>query len=214
MSETENKKKRKALRASTPCCKATRTEFDVDAVFTKYVSEKRFCLTRDDLRKELDKHEDPFSSSWGTQNLALLVFPSHVWDLILKEQFCAKTDPSIVIQSTTKTFIKEIKTPTESESGFDINLFKMCAMRLKDTGFRYAMTDNFYEVPAILRVLAVSYKTLCSNDHKIPKHRYLGDALKGLPHRVLWKPYLGFSFDSNVPELVPNTGENVSTKVI
>ena len=186
-------------------------KFDVGAVYTKYIANNnKFLLVEEDLKKELDKHDDPFSPDWGTQNPALFVFGSHVWEEILQNQFWFTKCPSMPIRSVRNDFMKELI--PYIESGMDLKLFNLCAKRLRDTGFRYVKEDNFYEVPAILRVLAPSYENLCSNEHDIAKSLYLGDAMKGLPHSVLWFPYLVFGFH-RIKELGPNKDKKVRTKL-
>lgn len=143
-------------------------------------------LCDEDLLTELSRFSDPFSSEWGTKNPGLFIFSSFLWDLVLKTQYTSDTPPSTKMRNLRNSFIEEM-IPYVTY-GLDLGLLTSYSKRLETHGLRFSRTDNFYEIPAILRVLTPSYDVLVESNSD-PRQFFMHKCLEGLPHGVLMYPW-------------------------
>ena len=108
-----------------------------------------------------------------------------MWNFVLKTQFYSDI-ASPKVRKLRNTFIEEMIPYVNS--GLDLVMIRKFILRLLQSGLGNIETDNFYEVPAILRILFPSYKMLVEADLK-PKTFFMENCLKGLPHGVILKPF-------------------------
>ena len=168
---------------------------NIQGIYDFYLMENSAnCIPLDDhlLFKLKFFSNKPFSMY--NMNPGSYIFCSYIWDVVLKTQFlCEDRSTSFEIRRIKDTFIEEMEPYINSR--MDGRLFKPCALRLHYEGFLYSETDNYYEVPAILRVLAPTYERLAEGGKF-----YMKTCLQGLPHSVIMKPFEYFKLH-DIPRL-------------
>ena len=161
-------------------------------VLRQYLENNRVdrLLSNKDLLKELERHEDPFTPNWGTRNPSTFVFSSYLWNFVLKTQFSTSSRPTLKMRNLRNSFIDEM-IPYVS-SGLDLPLLTRFSKRIEEHGFQYAPTDNYYEIPAIFRILTPPYAYFVPRVFCQRRHYYMRRCLEGLPHGVLMYPFERF----------------------
>ena len=165
---------------------------DVVAILRKYLNENGSVgwLSNEDLLKELQRYEDPFLPDWGTRNPARFIFSSYLWNFAIKTQFSSQKSPTLKMRNLRNSFIDEMIPYVTS--GLDLALLRRYSKRIKMYGFQYAPTDNYYEIPAILRILTPPYEYFVPSVYCDRRHYYMRRCLEGLPHGVLMYPFDNF----------------------
>ena len=131
----------------------------------------------------------------GTQNPALYNFSSYLWEEVLKSQFHSDRPVTPLMENLRISFIPEMR-EYAGEATNNVSLFPCYVRRLQDTGLRFTQSDNFYHVPAILRVLAPRHETLASSDQD-RRVFFMKACLKGLPQKVIMRLWEDILKDSN-----------------
>ena len=157
---------------------------DVETVLNYYLMEnKTNCLLLDkDLLRLLKLNENPINMQNNSPET--FVFSSYMWEVVLNTQFRYRDTPPYEIRNIRDTFIDEMRPYVTSR--MDLSVFTKLVNHLcGNKGFRNSELDNFYEVPAILRVLAPRYDSFLNEGSEF----YMKRCLQGLPHSVLMEPF-------------------------
>ena len=152
------------------------------------------CVPLDSELLSMLKSNYNNSFSMSTINPGNFVLSSYIWDVVLRTQFLSEDRSTpFEIRKIRDTFLEEMQPYLESK--MEMTLFKQCALRLHHRGFQYCESDNYYEVPGILRTLAPTYETLVNGSDF-----YLQRCLQALPHSVIMKPFEYFKL-YDIPKL-------------
>ena len=172
-------------------------------------------LTGSHLAEKLNGKVDPFAKRGGIENPGNLLFASYLWDIVLKTQFLGEKTPCLLIEKICKTFTPEMK---EYSREADLSLFgeyvdfiNSCEAENPEKTNLTKSTSNWFDVPAILRMLAPLYESLVDTDYN-PLKFYCSTTMKGLPHGVIMMPWYAYQLENRIPGVENN--KEVSTHLL
>jgi len=176
-------------------------EIDVLAcllVFTEDGSKP--LLTGQELTKKCRSKVDPFAKRGGIENPGNLLFASYLWDRVLETQFLENKTPCSFVEKLCKTFSPEMK---EYSREIDILLFGEYVKWINSPESENSektnltkSTSNWFDIPAILRMLAPLYETLVETDYN-PLKFYCSTTMKGLPHGIIMMPWYAYQLEGH-----------------
>ena len=160
-------------------------------------------LTGANLAQKLKGKGDPFAKRGGTENPGNLLFSSRVWDVVLETQFLKDKKPTDLIKEICATFIPAMKDHTETDFSLVEEYVKWINDADADNGEKNNIcnsTCNWFDVPAVLRMLAPTYKSLVETEYNAMRY-FCQTTMKGLPHSVIMMPWYVFKLHNCVPGL-------------
>ena len=169
-------------------------------IFTEDVTKP--LLTGLSLAEKLKKKIDPFAKRGGMENPGNLLFASYLWDIVLKTQFLGENKCCDFIEKLCKSFIPEMKSYNEE---MDFSLFGEYVKWINrsepgstEKNNLVNSTVNWFDVPAILRMLGPTYESLVEAEYN-PLKFYCSTTMKGLPHGVIMMPWYTFQLKKLIP---------------
>lgn len=130
----------------------------------------------------------PFGKIAGVENPGRYVFLSYLWDRILETNFLRGKKPSEEIQMISKTFIGHLQDFNE-ETQFE--RFASNVAMTEQYGVGQTKKAFWYDLPAVLRVLAPTNETLVNANAKILAS-FCSRIMMNLPHSVIMMPWREF----------------------
>ena len=169
--------------------------FDINIVdlFQKY-KENKPLLTGDKLRDTLiqQDEDDQIGTFLKTKNFSDTIFCSLLWDEILKD-YILKQDETNLQQGQFVHFLKETYSDFVKLHGEEIefHLFIEFVIWLadEDLNWKDIENSNWFDLPAIYRILAPLSTRICNKDVYCGEDWY-STVLKGIPHSALLLPIL------------------------
>ena len=167
-------------------------------------------LTNGALKVLMERYPNPCCRNVVSRSPRHFNFCSYLWDEILKTQFLPHKPTTRLMRNVRDTFTEEMLHYHPSE--MDLGTFSRYVERLQSTHLYYVRVDNFFELPAILRILAPPFKSVVASDND-GKLVYMKNCLKALPHTIIMKIWNEFFKEGDILPRLKNAREVSSSFV-
>ena len=175
----------------------------------------QFVLEIEDRRLILfgGKEQDFFSKFLRDGSMSDCIFVSYLWDKFLELHYLTLTSgqPSVFfLAGLIESFVTDIA--GECVQFFNLDLMQKFARKIDDVGLKEIVKFDWFDVPAVLRMIAPTNKKVSSVsfEHGI---EWCTQMLKGLQHEEIMLPWKDFMLGLPSAQFFDHDARVVSTKI-